>query len=41
MRNDIWAAPCDDAGADTTVEAASNPNALYQTIPPIVDGAGL
>ena len=23
MRNDIWAAPCGDAGADTTVEAAS------------------
>ena len=22
MRNDIWAAPCGDAGADTTVEAA-------------------
>ena len=25
MRNDIWAAPCGDAGADTTVEAASKP----------------
>ena len=25
MRNDIWAAPCGDAGADTTVEAASQP----------------
>ena len=25
MRNDIWAAPCGDAGADTTVEAASIP----------------
>ena len=25
MRNDIWAAPCGDAGADTTAEAASKP----------------
>ena len=25
MRNDIWAAPCGDTGADTTVEAASKP----------------
>ena len=25
MRNDIWAAPCGDAGTDTTVEAASKP----------------
>ena len=41
MRNDIWAAPCGDAGADTTVEAASKPNALYQTTRPIDDGAGL
>ena len=41
MRNDIWAAPCGDAGADTTVEAASKPNALYETTRPIVDGAGL
>ncbi len=23
MRNDIWAAPCGDAGVDTTAEAAS------------------
>ena len=25
MRNDIWAAPCGDVGADTTAEAASKP----------------
>ena len=41
MRNDIWATPCGDAGADTTVEAVSKRRCIVKTTRLVTDGHGL